>query len=255
MVADVLSFLISVLLLATAPPEASSAVDELVSRIDRAVATSDGASLAQARRDLERFADEGAIDPDLARYTLAYIDWRAGGTLPHKDKKRKGLLRNAESTLRTLVEDDPSNAEAYALLGTVIGDQITGGWKGMTLGPKASKALKRASELEPDNPRVVLQSGISAFFTPKTFGGGIEKAEENLRRAQQLFADEPATKPWPNWGRVDVYAWLGQVLAKQGDLEGAREVYRKGLEIDPEHRWIRETLLPAVSETGATVDD
>jgi Flp pilus assembly protein TadD len=240
----------SVLLLAAAPPEAGT-LDELVLRIDRAVATSDAVSLSEARRDVERLADEEEIDPTLARYTLAYIDWRTGGTLPHKDKKRNGLLKNAESTLRALVEADPSNAEAFALLGTVIGDQITGGWKGMTLGPKASKALDRATELEPDNPRVVLQSGISAFFTPKTFGGGIEKAEETLRRALQLFADEPATEPWPDWGRVDVYAWLGQVLAKQGDLEGAREAYRKGLEIDPEHRWIRKTLLPAVSETDA----
>jgi hypothetical protein len=74
----VLPFLISVLLLATAPPEASTALDELVSRIDRAVATSDGASLAEARRDLERFTKEGAIDPNVASYTLAYIDWRAG---------------------------------------------------------------------------------------------------------------------------------------------------------------------------------
>ena len=58
---------------------------------------------------------------------------------------------------------------------------------GMTLGPKSNGLLDRAKELEPKNPRVWLVSGMSAMFTPKMFGGGTDKAEQELRKSLDLF--------------------------------------------------------------------
>jgi tetratricopeptide (TPR) repeat protein len=116
----------------------------------------------------------------------------------------------------------------------------------MTLGPKASSSIEAALRLAPDNPRVVLQSGIGAFFAPKTFGGGMEKAEKAFRRAERLFAAEPANQAWPNWGKLDVLAWMGQVLAAKGDREGARSYYKRALEIQPGYAWVRLSLLPGL---------
>jgi tetratricopeptide (TPR) repeat protein len=69
------------------------------------------------------------------------------------------------------------------------------------------------------------------------YGGGPESAEKELRRAEALFAQEPAAKPWPNWGRLDVLAWLGQVRARQSDPAGARAFYRQALALDPGYVW------------------
>ena len=91
---------------------------------------------------------------------------------------------------------------------------------------------------------MALQRGISAYFSPKSFGGGLERAENDMRHALDLFARQPADEPWPNWGHVDAYAWLGKVLAENGDTAGARQAYQQGLVLEPDHRWIRQVLLP-----------
>ena len=43
-------------------------------------------------------------------------------------------------------------------------------------------------------------------------------------------------------------AWLGIVLAKKGDVEGARAAYENGLAMEPDHGWIRNVLLPQLDE-------
>lgn len=163
-------------------------------------------------------------------------------------KEKKRLLKQAEKELNLVLETQPDDAEAYALRGTVIGDRIGGAFSGMFLGPKASKSLEKAFELAPENPRVALQRGVGFYFTPKTFGGGIDKAQRELERAQELYVEEPVEQPWPNWGRVDVFAWLGLVFAESGMKEKAKAMYEEGLRLEPDHAWIRLELLPGLSD-------
>lgn len=222
--------------------------DDFLERIDRAVVEGSVAKLQAARSVLVREAgvDSGeATSGDL--YTLSYIDWRIAQLLGDDSKKeKKQLLKEAQKQLDTVLEREPGNAEAHALKGGVIGLRINGAMGGMFLGPKAKKATQRAFELDPDNPRVALQRGIGFMFTPKSFGGGLEPAEAELLRAQKLFQGEPADKPWPNWGRVDVLAWLGQVLVKTGRNEEARKLYNEALELEPDYNWVRRDLIPAL---------
>jgi len=49
-------------------------------------------------------------------------------------------------------------------------------------------------------------------------GGGLERAEETLRRSLTLFQGEQARDGWPHWGKVDAQTWLGIVLAAQGEV-------------------------------------
>lgn len=175
-------------------------------------------------------------------YTVAYLNWRITQLVP--PKRRKTYSQEAERALQFLLHERPGDAEALALLGSAYGARITGFWSGIKFGKKADQALEEAAAVAPDNPRTVLQQGISAYFSPKAFGGGLDRAEALLRRSLELFQSQPEDAPWPNWGRVDAYAWLGQVLAKKGDVAGARDVYQQGLALEPDHRWIREVLLP-----------
>jgi tetratricopeptide (TPR) repeat protein len=140
--------------------------------------------------------------------------------------------------------------KAHALLSTVYGQEIgTSMWKGITLGPKASLSIDTAMKLARDNPRVALQAGVGAWFTPKMFGGGMDKAEKELRRAEALFARQPADAVWPNWGRLDVLAWMGQLLAAKGDRQRARAYYQRAIESEPDYVWVRDVLLPALDKS------
>jgi tetratricopeptide (TPR) repeat protein len=224
---------------------------ELIPGMEHATVVASVKELEQHHDTLLNIVNAGGRDSQMTRYALAYVDWRLHPLLSadHRQKEAEIYLAEAQAQLRQLIAADPSNAEAHALLASVYGSQIgTSAWKGMTLGPKASAAIDAALKTAPDNPRVVLQAGISASYAPKAFGGGIEKAEKSFRRAEQLFAAEPLNQPWPSWGKLDVLAWMGQVLAAKGDREGARRYYERALQIQPDYAWVRRVLLPALDK-------
>lgn len=227
------------LLLSTMSADAEPA--GITERIERAVELADTSALASCRSELERSPHAGALR---TRYTLAYVNWREGILLREEKKERKRRLKEAQGILESIVAERPEDVEAQSLLGAVYGTQITGMMSGIKLGSKSSKTLERAESLDPDNPRVAFQRGVSAFRSPKSFGGSLELAEELLIKAERLFASDEEDLSWPSWGRVDAQAYLGQVLVKKGDLAGARRAYEQALLLAPDNRWIKSRLLP-----------
>jgi len=167
-----------------------------------------------------------------------------------KNDEAKRALDEADRLLEQTIAKSPT-AEALALRSSVIGLQIglsSNPLAGMTLGPKSSGLLDRAKETEPKNPRVWLISGMSAMFTPKMFGGGADKAEQDLRKAITLFESDRPVTPAPSWGRADAYIWLGQALHKEDKPAEAKAAYEKALEIQPDNQWVRRVLLPALDK-------
>ncbi len=154
------------------------------------------------------------------------------------------LLKDAEKALKKTIEENPQDAEALALYGTVNGWLITSTWSGMRRGPRADKSYKKAREADPKNPRVAMLQGTSRLFRPGAFGGGVDKAEAELTEALALFDQEPRDKPWPNGGHAEIYTWMGQVMVKKGDFHQARTFYDQALALEPNYRWVTEILLP-----------
>lgn len=213
-------------------------------RIERAYLVGSIEALERVRADLETAA-EGAVKA-AARYDSAFAAWRLSDLLrdvPKSKKRRQLLLKRAREELEELVDLHPEDAEALALLGGVLGEMIGKNiFRGMSLGPRATAILDRAADLAPRNPRVALQRGVSYFFTPGLFGGGTKEAIRELERAKHLFEEESAKAPWPNWGRIDTYGWLAEVLAEEGREEEARALLEKALALEPDSIWIRDLL-------------
>jgi len=182
-----------------------------------------------------------------ARYNLAYASWRICQQLmPEVDaaEQRDAALTEARGQLEAIVEIDGKDVEALSLLSAVLGQLIgESSIRGMTLGPRAGAYISKAARLDPDNPRVALQQGVSAFHTPGLFGGGLDKSRTSLERAALLFAQQETTS-WPDWGEIDALTWLGQVYAKQGLIEEARATYQRALALEPDSGWVRYVLLP-----------
>ncbi len=196
-----------------------------------------------------------------SHYYIALADYRIANYLltqgkKNKDRASKHLKEAAEhleeATRKEVTGDDARTtaAEIYALLSSVYGRQISlSGIKGMFLGPKSGNLLKKAEQLAPDNPRVVLNAAISAFNTPKMWGGSKERAMEGFQRAAELFAREKPTDPiHPVWGHSETYAWLGIAYMDRDEEDSARAAFEKALEIDPDNGWVKYELLPKVSE-------
>ena len=243
------------LALAAPPAGAAAGFDEtfpgLIERLERAYVLGDGQELLAARADLAEWLDAELTDGQrsITRYTIAYVNWRLF-TIPDRvpADDRAALLEDAVELLTRDLDADDGNAESHALLASVYGMQIDSAWKGMTLGRRASRASARALELAPGNPRVLLQDGVGKLHTPGMFGGGAERAEAMLHRALAAFRTEPRDRPWPRWGLIDAYAWLGQISVERDDLALARQYYEQALEIEPGFAWVRYALLPALEE-------
>ena len=205
-----------------------------------------------ARATFERaLADTGLVA--WGHYYIALADYRIAGLLEGESKDPSEHLNAAVEHLKKATEIDPQAAEAYSLLSSVYGWQIgLSPMKTMLLGPKSGKAIQKAKQLAPDNPRVVLSAAISDFNTPKMFGGSKEKGLQGLQRAAELFAQEEPTDPiQPVWGHREAYAWLGIAYQNQGELESARAAFEKALEIDPDFGWVKYWLLPELEKANS----
>jgi tetratricopeptide (TPR) repeat protein len=233
----------------SAARQAATDWNSLTQRLETATLADDSATLKAVRADLLRMLAAGppADRVTLVHYAIAYAGWRLATNPSLGEREQEGLLDEAEGHLKEALKMDSKFAEGHALLSGVYGLKIAhSSIRGMTLGPRSSAAVDEAMKLEPDNPRVLLSKGIGRFNTPWMFGGSAKEAEELLKKAVDRFSREPTEKPWPNWGRFDVHAWLGQVVAKRGDKAGARAEYTKALEVAPQSGWIRYVLMPAL---------
>jgi tetratricopeptide (TPR) repeat protein len=210
----------------------------------------DAAGLKRYRADALRLQTAtGAPARPLVAYAVAYIDWRLAFNPSVSAAEQDDLLDEAETQLKAGLKADPKSAEALALLSGVYGAKIAHSpMRGILLGPRSSGAIEDAVKLEPNNPRVLLSQAIGKFNTPAMFGGSESQAESLIRRALAAFQTEPVSKPWPNWGRFDAHAWLGQMLAKRGDKAGAKAEYDEALAIAPNSGWVRHVLLPALQK-------
>jgi hypothetical protein len=228
---------------------ASADFPAIVARLHTAALSDDSAGVKEARLACLRLlaASPAADRAALLRYTVAYADWRLGFAPGIPPKEQIDLLDDAKTQLEAVIAAEPRNAEAMGLLSAVYGSQIAHTPDlGMSLGPLSGQMLGRALGIDAGNPRLLVMQGQTQFHTPPEYGGSVRDAEATFRRALERFDQEPATKPWPSWGRFDAHVWLGQALAERRDKAGARAQYELALKIAPNSQWVQHVLLPAV---------
>jgi tetratricopeptide (TPR) repeat protein len=216
--------------------------------IEAAQFVADTSALDGIRKYLANAMKKRPNNPLLTHYA-GYAAFRRVNLVPDTDSARtKKMLGEARSLLERSIALDPM-PESYALLSSIIGRQI-GYYQGGadTLVQQANNATFSALNLNSDNPRVWLMSGISAFYTLPEHGGGFDQAEKQLRRAIRFFEAENVPTPMPSWGHAEAWCWLGQTLAKKGKIAEAKEAYRRALEIEPEFGWVKYVLLPSLEQ-------
>ena len=152
--------------------------------------------------------------------------------------------KNALKYLEKIMETNPSWGEPFALYASMMGFEIALDMsKGMTLGMKIYEYFGMAFEKEPENPRVNLLKGSSDLHTPEEFGGGPDRAIETLTKAVALFEKEKIKDPMkPSWGKEEAYTFLGMAYKQKGDVDKAREFFKKALEVNPEFGLARDEL-------------
>ncbi len=186
-------------------------------------------------------------DSWLIHYYIGFSDWRLSTFYIQQDKDRAlQFVDEGIDHLEQCIELKSNFADAHNLLASLYSNKI--GLKpilGMTLGPKSGLQIGKAMKLDESNPRNYLIAGISAFFTPKIFGGGKDKAKEHFEKAIACFdTTNVSGQELPDWGHEEAFAWLGLVHSEQGELIEANNSYLKALKINKDYSWVSEVLLP-----------
>jgi len=102
-------------------------------------------------------------------------------------------------------------------------------WTGIRLGPKADTETKRALQLDPNDPRIYMVLGRRQLYSPKMFGGDIDKAIDSFRQSTRL---DP---------RYDEgFVWLAVAYAKKGDSNSARLAVEEALRLNNRNVIARE---------------
>jgi tetratricopeptide (TPR) repeat protein len=125
---------------------------------------------------------------------------------------------DAEADLKQIVEQDPENAVALNALGYILTtrtDRLR----------EARRYIEKALAIDPENPAILDSMGWVLFLE-----GQIEPALKHLSRAWAAYPDP------------EVAAHYGEALWMSGAEDQARIVWQKGLDQDPNHEVLNETI-------------
>lgn len=235
-----------------APPAVAQEVDSLILKgkrlLQQGYNQSDFDQLHRARALFFR-ATEGQARTALAHYYVGLARYRAANLVQDDEDQTLRYVNDAINHLQKATELKPDLADARALLSGLYGLKIgLKPFKAMSLGPKSNRAMERAKELAPNNPRVVLIDGTGDYFKPGMFGGDKERALEKFERAAQLAEQEQVDDPLlPSWGHAEACAWIGYAHMEAGRTKEARQAFEHALEINPDYGWVKEVLLPKLA--------
>jgi Tfp pilus assembly protein PilF len=92
---------------------------------------------------------------------------------------------------------------------------------GMRLGPKAQAETDRALQLDPNDPRIYVVAGRRQLYSPKMFGGDIDKSIDSFRKSTKLD---------PRYD--EAFVWLAIAYAKKGDSNSAKAAVDEALRLN-----------------------
>lgn len=111
-------------------------------------------------------------------------------------------------------------------------------------GLQSFKLVKKAVELDPDDPFVLTLKANVDFYAPSAFGGDKEEALRMFTRARELFKE---TVDYTHlWNYASLRMCIAQCYEKTGDRQRAIAECRDILQDIPDFSYIRDTYLPAL---------
>lgn len=136
-------------------------------------------------------------------YYVAYA--KAGLSFMESDAaKRDAMLDEADAEMDEAVAIlGKDNDETYVVRAMLAQARmaVDGQNRWQKYGKLFDDNLKKAKEINENNPRIYYMKGTAVYFTPKAFGGGAKNAVSYFEKAKPLFAqDNSGDMSKPFWG-------------------------------------------------------
>ena len=182
------------------------------------------------------------LTTELVGYDLALANYRlaVSANLSELSDDADSAIDKSMEILEQLQQEQPENVEVKALLAQVYGYKIAlSPIKGIVYGPKSQSTFEAAQQLAPNNPRVLLVTGIGAVNTPPMFGGSKELAFEAFNQAVMAYDSDQSNY---YWGHAEAYTWRGMIYSQQGEYKKAKADWQQALAIEPNYGWAKSLL-------------
>ena len=224
----------------------SEAMMKAMKKMGDAADKNDKAALLKSRGDFERIL-QLKKNEWMVNYYLGFVDYMLSRTAV-EEKNNDDMKKYTESALSLLdkatdVKDD--FADAYIMKMAVQGNR----WqyepdKMNDIIAKTQEAKDRAMKLEPENPRYYLVDGYMTFYTPESFGGGVDKAQPMFEKAWEYSKTyKPKDETYPNWGNDQAAGMVAMCYIQNGKLDEAKKWIDMALEVNPESNFIKGFVM------------
>ncbi|MEM9896724.1 MAG: tetratricopeptide repeat protein [Bacteroidota bacterium] len=143
--------------------------------------------------------------------------------------------------LKAMIEENPSNGEAKAILSSVYGLVMAySPMKGMIYGMKSSSLMTDAMDESASSPLVQRLYAGSKLYTPEMWGGDAEEAAVAFKKAIDLYAKSGDTKE--NWQYLDAMMGLAMAFKKTNQASQAKSTLEEAIALEPQYYWAKSEL-------------
>lgn len=145
------------------------------------------------------------------------------------------------ATLEERVANSPQIPEFSAVLGQAYMKkcgQTEDIREKATFAMKADQLLETALSLDPSNWDARFTRAVGMSYWPAQ----LNKSQEVIQEFTTLIEQQEALPPQPNFART--YAWLGDQYEKAGQLDNAKQVWKRGAALFPEDTDLKKKLSP-----------
>jgi len=156
----------------------------------------------------EKYSDQW-----VAQYYAAYAKVMIAYMEPDVAKKDL-ILDEGDLFLENIEAMNIQNEERYIIAAMLANSRmaVDGEHRWKEYGPIFDENLKKAKEINPDNPHIYYLKGTALFYTPKMFGGGGKKALPYFEKAKALFPKMDKTNMLiPFWGEDKNTYYMGEI--------------------------------------------
>ncbi len=221
--------------------------------LDAAANARDADGLVEARTIFESVPKDDSLAvwahyyAGTASNDLAYMLGESGAA---ETGEVAGHINNAIKHLETAVKLDSELADVWGLLAISYVYKISvRPLKAISLSRRYKRAMDKAIELGPNNPRVKLIKAMIDYELPGIVGGDKSLAEKLINEAILIFENEVIDDPFlPKWGYDQAYLRLAIVYMDRGDLPEARIALERALELNPDFGRVTMEYMPQLEE-------
>ncbi|MBZ0201662.1 MAG: hypothetical protein IT281_05880 [Ignavibacteria bacterium] len=225
----------------------TDAMLKAIKKMGEASDKNDKAALLKLRGDFERIL-QLKKNEWMVNYYLGSIDYMLSRSAA-EEKNNDDVKKYTESAISlfdkcTDMKDD--FADAYVMKMAAQGNR----WqyepaKMNDIIAKSTEAKDKAYKLEPENPRYYLIDGYMTFYTPESFGGGVDKAQTMFEKSWEYFKTyKPKDETYPNWGNDQAAGMVAMCYIKNDKMEDAKKWIDMANEVKPESNFIKGFVMP-----------